>query len=489
MMVQKSGRSFDDRLQEAIRGYEVVKSLRHASKVMFLDQEEKMPKGGINARANAMGDVEVVIREKLLALENKIEGLEGRNDIEKGIIKEFWSEIVYAKSLPEELIREMEVKSSTTSEVWKVAKKRSNFKLVQPDLERIVEMKRSAAEHLGYNEHPYDALVDLFEHEMTVKQMDAIFDTLLPNLKRIREKANMREEHPLEQLEHSKPGMRRIARELEKMLNISSDNFRKGISEHPYTVSLDLKDVRITTGYHKRDFKQGLFDGLHELGHALYALQIDQRIKDTPAEDDASFGIDESQSRFWENIVGHSESFVRMLHPFLVKHLKITDSPEEVYSYFNLLKHDAVIRMASNELEYDLHIALRYRIEKGLIGGDIKVSELPQVWNEYMLKYIGIKPANDREGVLQDMHWYTGDFGYFPTYTIGNIVSGMIWKKIGNLDELIEQKRFDYIRLWLGENIHQYGAMYNPKKLLQNVFRKDYNADDYIEYLEQKYIR
>lgn len=489
MMVQKSGKSFDGRLQEAIKGYEVVRSLRHAGKVMFLDQEEKMPKGGIEARANAMGDVEVLIREKLLALEQNLEGLEGRNDIEKGIIKEFWSEITFVKSLPAELIREMEVKSSTTIQTWKVAKKRSNFKLIQQELERIVEIKRKVAEHLGYNEHPYDALVDLYEHEMTAKQVDLIFDKLLPNLKRIREKANMREEHPLEQLEHSKPGMRRIAREMEKLLNISSDNFRKGISEHPYTVPLDLKDVRITTSYHKRDFKHSLFDGLHELGHALYAFQVDKRLKNTPAEDDASFGIDESQSRFWENVVGHSESFVRMLHPLLVKHLKITESPEEVYSYFNLLKHDAVIRMASNELEYDSHIAIRYKIEKGLIGGDIKVSELPQVWNEYMLKYIGIKPANDREGVLQDMHWYSGDFGYFPTYTLGNIVSGMIWKKIGNLDELIEQRRFDYIRVWLGENIHQYGAMYNPKDLLQKVFRKDYNAEDYIEYLEQKYIR
>lgn len=487
-MVQKPKAPKINGLEEAIKGYGVVASIRHTQSLLFWDQEVNMPKGGLDTRAKALGDLEVLARRELLSLAPKIKHLKGRNSFEQGMLREFRSEILYVGRLPEDLLRELEVHSSKTVELWKIAKRKSDFKMVQPNLERMIEIKREIADRLGYEKHPYDALLDLYEHEVTVAQTEKMFADLLPKLARIKKRTDIESEHPLENFEYSKTKMKKVTLELERMLKLSRKSFRTDVSEHPFSIPLDLRDIRITTNFPKRDFKNSFFDSFHEYGHALYGAQIDPRLRRTPAGDAASFGFDESQSRFWENIVGHSMGFVRLMQPLFEKYLGVKESVEEIYRYFNLLKHDAVIRMASNELEYDSHIAMRYQIEKGLISGDMKASDLPVIWNEYMMKYIGITPKNDREGVLQDMHWYCGDFGYFPAYTYGNIISGMLWKKFGNLDELIEQRKFDYIREMLKEQVHVHGSIYNPKELSNKLFGKDYDGADYVEYLEHKYL-
>ncbi|MDE1850696.1 MAG: carboxypeptidase M32 [Candidatus Micrarchaeota archaeon] len=489
MMVQKPKAAKTSRLDEAIEEYGIVNSIRHTQSLLFWDQEVNMPPGGGEARAKAMGDLEVLAKKELLGISPKIKYLKGRNPFERGMIKEFRSEIEYMRRIPDELLREMEAHSSRSLGVWRIAKEKDDFKRVQPYLQKMVEMKIRVTDHLGYDGHPYNGLLDLFEHEMTVKEVDRMFGDLLPRLEQIKRDTRIGAEHALENLEYSKSDMRKLTRELERMLKIPRNAFRSDVSAHPFSIPLDLRDIRITTTFEARNFKNSFFDSFHEFGHALYSLQKDPRLRATPAGDSASFGFEESQSRFWENIVGHSMGFIKVMQPLFEKYLKVKDSPSEIYKYFNLLKHDAVIRMASNELEYDSHIAMRYEIEKGLIAGEIKVSELPEVWNEHMLRYIGIIPVNDRDGVLQDMHWYGGDFGYFSTYTYGNIISGMIWKKFGNLDELIEQKKFDYIRKTLGEQIHRHGSLYDPRELLEMNFGKSYDQGDYIEYLEHKYLR
>lgn len=480
----------ETRLQTALKNYKPISSVEHLEALGYLDQRVYMKDAGIEERAQVMGDIAVIYQKMMLDIAPQIKYLKGRNTIEKGILKEFRAQLVYHQKVPLELTFKVNKLASEAERVWRTARKKSDFKILQPYLEKNVEMHRQIAEHLTYESHPYDAMVDLFEFGMRVKQADPIFAKLLPALKRIKNKTDMPTSHRLESLNYSKGAMKRLTKELEQVLKISSKAFRSDVSEHPFMVMLSTKDVRITTTFQKRDFKNSLFDSLHEFGHAIYAFQLDPRLKYTPAEGSASFGIDESQSRLWENVIGHSMSFVKVLQPLLKKHFNINESDEEIYNYFNMLKTGAVIRTSANELDYDAHIAIRYYIERDLMEGSLEVSELPQVWNEYMKKYVGIEATNDRDGILQDPHWTEAQaFGYFPTYTLGNMISGMIWKEIGNFDQLVEEKKFDYIRKWLAENIHAYGSIYDPKDLLEKVFRKTYDTDAYIEYLEKKYLQ
>lgn len=477
------------RIEKALTKYSEVESIEHAETVLQWDQVVNMPQEGIEKRANSRADLAVLWQQKLLDIKPVIKWAKGRDHVEKGIIREFKSFFEHYEKIPLELTHEMNKLASHAMFHWEIAKKKSDFSVLKPYLEKNVELHQKLAEHLGYEEHPYDSMVNIFEFEMSTRQLDRMFSHLLPNLRRIREKVEMPDHHRLEEVGYSKRAMKRLTGELERMLNISSEAFRSDVSAHPMAWVFDTNDVRITTVFDKKDFRNSLFDSIHELGHAMYGFQLGERLKGTPAQVAVSFGFDESQSRFWENVVGHSKSFSKLIEPMVKRHLGINESWQEIYNYFNMLKTGASVRVSANELDYDFHIALRYEIEKNLVSGAVKVSELPQIWEQKMLDYVGVKPKNDREGILQDPHWLDSEaFGYFPTYTLGNVISGMIWKEIGNLDELVEQARFDIIRNWLGENIHQHGSIYTPQELLKNVFRDTYNPDSYVEYLEQKYL-
>lgn len=256
---------------------------------------------------------------------------------------------------------------------------------------------------------------------------------------------------------------------------------------------MGLNDVRITTRYEGTDFKRSISSTIHEAGHALYHLQCDQSLAVTPVEGGSSLGLHESQSRFWENIVGRSRPFVQLIAPLIRKYVGFASqaTEDDLYLYFNSVKPD-YIRVDADEVTYNLHIAIRYEIEKKIFGGELKVSEIPQFWNDRMEQLLGVRPTKDSEGALQDTHWSSGLLGYFPTYTLGNLVSAIIASKmrsdLKDYDEIIGKGDFAPIREWLKQKIHKHGSVYAPKALLDHTFNEGYNPDYFVKYIETKYL-
>jgi carboxypeptidase Taq len=279
-----------------------------------------------------------------------------------------------------------------------------------------------------------------------------------------------------------------------ELLHYPRNRARIDVSPHPFTVGFGLNDVRITTRYEGYDFKRSLFSTIHEFGHATYELQIDNELDMTPIGTGVSLGIHEGQSRFWENVVGRSPAFAGLIKPLLDSELKITINygQEELYRYFASVR-PSLIRTEADEVTYNLHIALRFNLELKLINGELSVEELPQAWAEESESLLGVKPRNYADGVLQDVHWSHGSFGYFPTYTLGNVVASMVARKmagdIGNVQDLISENGITEIKNYLKSNLHSFGATYAPKDLLQRVFGYSYNPSDLVYYLENKYIK
>ncbi len=286
--------------------------------------------------------------------------------------------------------------------------------------------------------------------------------------------------------------MRRVNAKLLELLAMPGKRSRLDVSTHPFTSAIARNDVRVTTRYEGKDFSATMFSVIHECGHALYELQIDSGLDHTPIGGGVTAGLHESQSRFWENIIGRSGAFISLVYPTLKQNLGFLSgyNEQQLYAYFNMV-NPSMIRVDADELTYNFHIALRYDIERKLLDDKISVSELPSIWNDTMQDYLGIRPKNDAEGVLQDIHWAGGAFGIFPGYTIGNIVAGMLWSATGD-DGLsgpgLDQSRILRLESWLQEKIHRWGATYPPMELLQRTFNKGYDADSLVRYLEQKYL-
>ncbi len=487
---------------EILERYRVVWALGHAMGLLSWDSETYMPPKGVEERAIASGELaklrqKLILDPELVKLVEKAEGLEGLNDYERGVVRVLSRAIRIAKSLPPELVAEEARLSQEARDAWKKARSESDFSKFKPYLERIVELERRKAEHLGYEDHPYDALLDLYEEGLRVKDMDAYFNTIIPTLRSTLEKVRSEdfypESHPLESVRYETKAMEKVNRAVLDMLGYPWDRGRLDVSAHPFTIDLGINDVRITTRYEGYDFRRTLFSTVHEFGHALYELQVDERLKATPLAGGVSMGVHESQSRFWENVIGRSPAFTARIKELLDENLGFTRDYDavELYRYFALVR-PIPIRVDSDELTYNLHIYLRYELEKGMITGEVKVEELPQLWNDMSENLIGVRPKNDAEGVLQDIHWSLAAIGYFPTYTLGNLIAAMVWRaaesEFKDLYSLVEEGRFNAIRDFLRERIHRWGSTYEPKVLVEKALGEPVNAERFNEYITWKYL-
>ncbi|MEM3281361.1 MAG: carboxypeptidase M32 [Saccharolobus sp.] len=468
--------------------YEDIRAIEHALNLLGWDLQTYMPPSGAKERGEAYARLSLLRRKLLLNIRKDIERLEPKDDIEKGIKRVLEREYRYYDAIPEELEMKLNKITSEATVVWREAKAKSDFKLFKPYLEQIIEIEREIAQRLGYKDHPYSALLDLYEEGFTVSEADRVFSELLPGLSKILDKIDDRFTRKYH-FEDDKYDIDKMSKILEKIafevLKMPKDRFRIDISPHPFTTSMSRNDVRITVRYEGYDFKRALYSLIHESGHAIYELQIDPKLEYTPLCTSPSMGFHESQSRFWENIVGRSYNFVKLIYNYL----NVKDPVEDVYYYFNNVKRQP-IRVDADELTYNFHIAIRYEIEKRAIEGTLSTEEFPSMFDELMEKYLKIRPKNDGEGVLQDVHWSQGSFGYFPTYTLGNIISGMVYyhvkNQLGDLASSVEN--IDQIKEWLKEKIHKYGAIYSPKELQMRSFNEAYNPSRLLDYLEEKYL-
>ena len=496
-------RSENHVMNQILNSYKPMWSLNHAISLMGWDFETYMPAKGTEERGVADSQLHLLHKDLLLnkdfvGLVESAKKLESLNDLEKGIVRVLNREITKQIKIPKELTEAESLERIRGNMAWRVAREKSDFMMYKPHLEKMIEIKKQIAEKIGYEEHPYDALLDSFEEELTVDELDNVFGALTPRLQKILKKLVDLGSPFLKEskLLKSKYDIRRVDElnhDILTLLQYDTKRFRMDVSTHPFTETMGLNDVRITTRYEGTDFKKSICSTIHEAGHALYDLQCDKSLSVTPLEGGSSLALHESQSRFWENIVGRSLPFVQLIAPLIRKQVSFAnqETDDELYMYFNNVNAD-YIRVDADEVTYNLHIALRYEIEKKIFGDDLSVSEIPEFWNDRMEQLLGVRPTDDSQGVLQDTHWSSGLFGYFPTYTLGNLVSAIIASKmrkdLEDYEEEIRRGNFKPIREWLRLKIHQYGSVYAPKVLLNKSLNEGYNPDYFVTYIETKYL-
>jgi carboxypeptidase Taq len=491
-------------INQILDAYKPMWSLKHAISLMGWDFETYMPRQGTEERGVADSQLHMLHKDLLLnkdfiGLVESAKKLESLNDLEKGLVRMLDREITKQIKIPKELTEAESLERIRGNMAWREARARSDFGMYEPHLRQMIEIKKQIAEKIGYEKHTYDALLDTFEEELTVDDLDKVFGALTPSIQKILKKlvdssSPFYKESKLGKSMYDIQKVDELNHDILTLLQYDMKRFRLDVSTHPFTETMGLNDVRITTRYEGTDFKRPIFGTIHEAGHALYNLQCDQSLSVTPVEGGSSLALHESQSRFWENIVGRSQPFVQLVAPLIRKQVSFAHqaTDDELYLYFNNVKTD-YIRVDADEVTYNLHIAIRYEIEKKILGDELSVSEIPEFWNDRMEQLLGVRPTEDSQGVLQDTHWSSGLFGYFPTYTLGNLVSAIIVSKmrkdLEGYEEDIKKGNFEPIRNWLKLKIHQHGSVYAPKVLLNNALNEGYNPDYFVTYIETKYLR
>jgi carboxypeptidase Taq len=483
-----------------------------AESIIHWDMETMMPPKAINLRSQQLAllsgiehkmstDPEVgFLLEKIMRHKgyDKLNAIQKRNVY---LIKKNYDE---QTKLPEKLVVEIAKQRAITVDTWKKAKAAKKFSLFKPELEKLVELQKKAAEifmKVKETSTPYDALIDIFEPKMTAKTITKVFDELRRGLVSILEKCETAPKQPDTRILKRKVPteiQRQIAKALAEAVeyDVTSKNARGRIdeTEHPFTTGY-YDDVRITTHYYENDFASSMFSVLHEAGHALYEENLDPKWMYQPVGTSCSSGFHESQSRFVENIIGRSREFWVYFLPKLKRLAGKTLADIDLDPFVHAINQvkPSKIRVEADEVTYGLHIIIRFDIERDLFADKVPVKELPEVWNQKYKDYLGIKIENDSEGVMQDTHWASGLYGYFPSYALGNIYSGQILnameKDLPNWRKEIEKGDFKIVKKWLTKNIHSYGDLYDPSELIRKITGNELNVKPYLKYLNDKYSK
>lgn len=480
-----------------------IVDVQRAAAVLGWDQETYMPDGGAEARAEQLATLSKIAHRKfttdevglmLEGLVSQVKSLDYNSD-DAAMIRVTARDYEKARKLPSSLVGELSKATSLATEVWKKARAANNFALFVPHLKKVVDLTVQKAETWGYTEHIYDALLDEYEPEMRSSQVAVIFkqvkDATAPLVQAIKEAGTIDDSILHKHYEPQK--------QWEFGLNVIKDygfDFecgRQDKSAHPFTTSFGAKDVRLTTRIMPQFLPSAMFGTLHEAGHGMYEQGFADSLKRTGLDAGTSLGVHESQSRMWENIIGRSKNFWLHYYPQLQstfpEQLGNVD-PETFYRVINKVS-PSLIRVEADEVTYNLHIFVRFEIERELVSGTIQVEDLPQIWNDRMRKYLGIVPPTDADGVMQDIHWGGGLIGYFPTYSLGNLISVQFYNRmtqdIPDIPDQIQAGRFDQILGWLRTNVHAHGRKYTPIELVERVTGGPLNAQPYIDYITAKY--
>jgi carboxypeptidase Taq len=471
------------------------------------DQETYMPKEAIDLRSMQIELLAGLIHRQSTS-KAFVKALSALIDIETGEIQDEHLSLAQIASLRQwrrdfqkdsklsnRFVKLFAKTTSTASHVWKTAKEHNDFKAFAPHLEKVVHLNRKKADILGFKEHPYDALLDLFEPDMKASILTSLFNKLKLPLKQLLKDISVKPAFLDEFLFRHCPLFKQLefSRKILHKMGFHPSSSRLDTSAHPFCTGLHPKDTRMTTKVHPENLMSCIGAVLHEGGHGLYNMHLNTEFYGSPLCQQISLGIDESQSRWWETLIGQSYFFWQHFFPLLQE-----EFPEQFagillkdfYCAINAVK-PGFIRIEADEVTYNLHIIVRFELEKALIEGSLKVKEIPDAWNAKMREYLGISPQFDAQGCLQDIHWALGYMGYFPTYTLGNLYSVQFFTAFErahpNWKERVSQGILDFIRDWLKENIHQYGRQYTPDELCRKVTGRPLSEEPFINYLKEKY--
>lgn len=490
-------------VQKLLDTYKEIAILGKVEALLDWDMNVNLPTKATEGRAEQAGLLTKIVSQKWLdpnfkTLFEKAKEEKGLSKEEKAILRNLEKSARFYFKVPQEIIIERQKTMSEAFMAWQTAKKQNKFADFLPHLKKLISLHHIIAQHLGYNKNPYDALLDLHEQQLTADYTKKMFDTITPELikliKRIQNSKTLKNhsEYIDGTFFYPHEAQRQILLYIMKKMNYDLEAGRMDVSAHPFTTTLDKHDIRITTMYKDHDFRDSFTSTMHETGHALYEQGINADYANTPLEGGVSYGIHEALSRFWENQIGRSPQFLSYMTPlfqaFYPEQLGKA-SEETIIRLFNDV-HPSFIRIEADEVTYSLHIILRFTIENDLFNNKIKPKDLPEAWRAKSKEFFGIEPQSDREGVLQDVHWAFGSFGYFPAYALGNLYASQFLATMNkelNVNKTLKKGELGTILYWLNENIHQYGSLYWPKELVKKVTGEELNPQYFIDYLNKKY--
>ncbi len=495
-MINPKYQEFIDRIKE-------IHQLGHAGGILNWDLQTYMPSQAIEQRSGVLSLLSKVEHQKMTdpKMGVLLKALESTPDLSPDQLRElvlFRRIYDRATKLPSEFVQKLSKQASLTQFHWEKAKRTNNFSLIQEHLENLIDLSKKKAEYLDPDADPWDVLAHDFEPNVTSKQITALFDPLKQGTIKLIERYNKAMES-CDEVPHvnlldvpvDMAQMKQLTKWEMELIGLDPQRSRVDESEHPFTTGY-RDDVRITTHYLESQPLASIYSVLHEGGHALYALNLPEAHAWTFRGSSISSGIHESQSRFIENLIGKNPAFLEYFFPKLKKYIPAYHSFETV----DFLKAvNAIIpskvRIYADEVTYNLHIILRFEIERDLFLGKINVSELPQVWNEKMKSYLNQDILTDTEGILQDTHWYSGYFGYFPDYALGNLYNGqmlhLMKREIPEYDDLLRKGDLTRILTWLNTHVHNKGNIYDPLEFIEKMSHEPLNPHYFLDYLDMKY--
>lgn len=479
-----------------------MEAYKEALGLIYWDLRTGAPKQGVEQRSEVIGmlSTDVFKMSTSEEMESYIAELSSNesilSEITKKTLLECKKEYDLNKKIPAEEYKEYVILQSKAESVWEEAKAISDFDMFRPYLEKLVAMTKRFIQYWGYKENKYNTLLDMYEPGVTVEVLDKVFGQLREKIVPLVHKISQ-SEHKLETdflFEHfPKEKQRDFSLKILEQMGYNFNAGRLDETVHPFATGLNPGDVRVTTKYDENDFRTAVFGTIHEGGHALYEQNISTDLIGTPLCDGTSMGIHESQSLFYENFVGRHYSFWKKNYDLLKEHSTGQFDEVSLDDFYKAINESkpSLIRIEADELTYPLHIIIRYEIEKGLFNDEIEVKDLPEIWNKKYEQYLGIKPENDGQGVLQDVHWSGGSFGYFPSYALGYMYAAQLknamLQDIPNYDHLLEEGNLVPIKEWFTDHIHKYGKMKKPLDILKEVTGEELNANYLIDYLYEKY--
>jgi carboxypeptidase Taq len=484
------------RLIAALREIQTLDSI---SSLLAWDQETYMPAKGAELRSRHLSLIARMQHEAFTAprIGDLLAAVAAGETSEDAavIVRETRRTYDRARRLPAELVEEMSRTAVLAQHAWADARKKSDFAVFEPWLSRTIDLKRREAACVGYKGHIYNALLDPYEPDETTENLRQVFAGLRgPLVELVGRIASSGRRAPVEMLHRRYPAdaQARLAREAATQIGFDFSSGRLDVSVHPFNSGLGPGDCRMTTRYDENNFGDAFFGVLHESGHGLYEQGLPANHWGTPLGSSVSFGLHESQSRLWENLVGRSAAFWRFFFPRLQQAFAeaTRDVSEEQWLWAVNAVQPSLIRTEADEVTYNLHIMLRFDLEQAMLAGELSAHDVPAAWNERMRQYLGLVPPDDSQGCLQDIHWSHGSLGYFPTYTLGNLYAAQFYQQaqadVPGLEDSFAQGDFAPLLGWLREKIHRHGKRYSARELVQHVTGRPLKARPLLEHLARK---
>lgn len=481
--------------------------LQKAGGVLGWDQEVNMPEGGAEARAEQMATLSAMAHEIFISdevgkmleeaeAEVEAEGLDYDSD-DASYVRVLRRNYDKQVKIPTELVAELSRVRSKAFIAWRKARQEDDFPFFQPHLQKVVDLNRKIADILGYDEHPYDALLDYYEPQMKTSQVAELFEDLkaglVPLVEAIVERGAENSDDFFTQQDYDIDRQWDLTEVILRDIGYDFNCGRQDKAPHPFTTNFSCNDVRVTTRLFKNRPQSALFSSVHEGGHALYEQGIPEKFERTILAGGATLGLHESQSRMWENLLGRSRAFWHYYLPIVRAFFpeQLADvSHEQFYRAINLVQ-PSLIRVEADEVTYNMHIFVRFELEQALLTSELDVADVPDAWNAKYEAYLGITPPNDADGCLQDIHWSHAMIGYFPTYSLGNIISAQLYNRakadIPELEAGFARGEFLPLLEWMREHVHAHGSKFTAAELLERELGTGLDAQPLLDYLTAKY--